>query len=83
MGKCKICGLKTHLSEDDIQKMIDEVISMKGIRLADEDVYKSRYDACMECDNLMYGSTCSQCGCIIQVRARLADGRCPKKKWNL
>ena len=81
MAKCKRCGLKTALSEDDIQKMIDEVTSMKGIRLADEDTYKARFDKCMECDSFMYDSTCAQCGCVMQVRARLSDGKCPKKKW--
>ena len=81
MAKCKRCGMKTVLSENDIQKMIDEVTSMKGIRLADEDTYKARFDTCMECESLMYGSTCAHCGCVMQVRARLSDGKCPKKKW--
>ncbi|MGN0108062.1 MAG: DUF6171 family protein [Hominilimicola sp.] len=81
MAKCKRCGMKTVLSEDDIQKMIDEVTSMKGVRLADSDTYKARFDVCADCESLMYGSTCAQCGCVMQVRARLLDGKCPKKKW--
>ena len=81
MEKCKRCGLKTVLSESDINKMVDEVMAMKGVRLADENVYLKRFEACEMCDKLMYGSTCAVCGCVMQVRARLADGRCPKKKW--
>lgn len=73
--------MKTVLSENDIQKMIDEVTSMKGIRLADENTYKARFSICSECESLMYGSTCAHCGCVMQVRARLYDGKCPKKKW--
>lgn len=81
MEKCKRCGLKTVLSENDIQKMVDEVTSMKGIRLADDDKYKARLNICIGCGSFLYGSTCNVCGCIVQVRALLLDGKCPKKKW--
>lgn len=81
MDKCKRCGLKTVLSENDIQKMIDEITNMKGIRLADKEVYTSRFNCCKSCENFMYGSTCAVCGCVMQVRSRLAEGKCPQKKW--
>ncbi len=54
---------------------------MKGVRLADENLFLKRFDVCSLCDKLMYGSTCAVCGCVMQVRARLSDGRCPEKKW--
>lgn len=79
--KCKRCGIKTVLSDEDIQKMADEVTSMKGLRLADEKTYTARIQACGECGYFLYGSTCGVCGCVMQVRARLAGGKCPKKKW--
>jgi hypothetical protein len=82
MAKCKRCGLKTVLSETDIQKMVDEITGMKGIRLVSEEIYGSRFEICKECDRFVYGSTCSVCGCVMQVRARLADGKCPQKKWS-
>lgn len=81
MEKCKRCGLKTVLSEEDIQKMVDDVTSMKGIRLVSEEVYNERFEICTDCEMFVYGSTCNSCGCVMQVRARLCDGRCPKKKW--
>lgn len=81
MQKCKRCNTKTVLTESDIQKMVDEVTGMKGIRVVDGDIYSARFNACLECDSFMYGSTCGVCGCVMQVRARLADGKCPKKKW--
>ena len=81
MEKCKRCGLKTVLQESDIQRMVDEVTSMKGVRLVDTDTYSERFNVCSECESLMYSSTCALCGCVMQVRARLADGKCPKKKW--
>ena len=82
MEKCKRCGLKTVLSEADIEKMVNEVKAMRGIRLADDKIYTERFSVCKACENFLYGSTCSVCGCVMQVRARLTDGRCPKKKWH-
>jgi hypothetical protein len=82
MSKCKRCEVKTVLSESDIMRMVDEVTAMKGIRLADEELYGARFGICSQCEYFMYGSTCAQCGCVMQVRARLSDGRCPKKKWQ-
>lgn len=61
--------------------MVSEVTGMKGVRTVTEDIYSARFDICRNCDSFMYGSTCGVCGCVMQVRARLADGRCPKKKW--
>lgn len=82
MAKCKRCGLKTVLNEEEINKMVEQVKSIKGIKLADENVYNSRIEICGECDKLEYGSTCMACGCVMQVRARLSDGKCPQKKWH-
>lgn len=81
MHKCKRCSVKTALSDSDIQKMVNEVTNMKGICLTDKDTYNSRFKICLDCDKFMYGSTCGVCGCVMQVRARLRDGKCPKKKW--
>lgn len=83
MAKCKRCGLKTVLNKDEIDKMVSEVKAMKGVILADEGIYQSRLDVCGECEKIEYGSTCMACGCVVQVRALLSDGRCPMKKWNI
>lgn len=81
---CRRCAAKTSLNGTDIEKMVKEVTSMKGIRLADNAEYERRMRICAECEKFEYGSTCTVCGCVMQVRARLADGRCPypkNKKW--
>ncbi len=78
---CKRCSVHTALTEKEISKMVNEVASMKGIRLADGDLYEKRFKVCSECGRLLYGSTCGVCGCVMQVRARLADGKCPQKRW--
>lgn len=81
MARCKRCDLKTTVSQEEIDKMVDEVKAMKGIRLVSEDKYKERFQTCMECEYFFYSSTCNVCGCVMQVRARLQEGKCPKKKW--
>jgi hypothetical protein len=81
---CKRCASKPKLTQEDIDKMVAQVTSMKGVRLADEGEYEARMRICAACDKFEYGSTCTVCGCVMQVRARLADGRCPypaNKKW--
>ncbi|MCH5213444.1 MAG: hypothetical protein J1G06_10560 [Oscillospiraceae bacterium] len=85
MAVCKRCGLKTVLSEEDIQKMVNNVRKMRGIRLVDDDEYNRRLEICRNCGKLEYGSTCALCGCVVQVRAMLQDGRCPypkKSRWQ-
>lgn len=84
MGKCKRCGIKTVLSEADIERMVGEVRAMRRIRLVDEDTYEKRLAVCRMCEKFEYGSTCALCGCVMQVRALLTDGRCPfprEPKW--
>lgn len=83
-ARCKRCENKTTLTDKDIKKMVNDVRNMKGIRLADAEEYKRRLDICSACEKFQYGSTCALCGCVMQVRAMLLDGRCPfpkKSKW--
>lgn len=85
MAVCKRCGLKTVLTEEDVNKAVEQVRSMKGIKLVGDDEYKRRLDICHECEKLEYGTTCMLCGCIVNVRAIMADGKCPypkKSKWR-
>lgn len=81
MKKCRRCAAKTVLSEAELNEAVEKVRNMKGIKLVDEETYSERFSYCASCDKLEYGSTCMLCGCLMQVRARLSDGRCPKKLW--
>lgn len=84
MAKCKRCGMKTALDAETIQKMVNDVAAMPGIRLVGEDVYQKRIAVCEGCEKFEYGSTCMLCGCVMQVRARLSGGKCPypgKSRW--
>lgn len=84
-GKCKRCAAKTALTAEQINKMVAQVTSMRGIRLADRAEYERRMAVCRGCESFFEGATCLMCGCVMQVRARLADSRCPAPgggKWK-
>ena len=81
MANDKRCGLKTRFFPKTIfKKWIEQVTSMKSVRLVSSDVYENRFDICQNCDDFMYGSTCGVCGCVMQVRARLSDGKLSEEK---
>lgn len=80
--KCKRCNMKTVLNSEEIEEAVNKIISTKGIKLVDEEVYLERISKCFNCEKFEYGSTCMLCGCLMQVRARLYDGKCPAKKWS-
>ncbi len=84
MAKCKRCEFKTQLSDTDIEKMVNDVRNMPKIRLVNDEEYERRLSVCKACEKFEYGSTCTLCGCVMQVRALLADGKCPypkNSKW--
>ena len=49
---------------------------------ADEDLEKSRYSICQDCPEFIkLTSQCKQCGCIMKVKVKLRNARCPLAKW--
>ncbi|MEC0128165.1 DUF6171 family protein [Paenibacillus pabuli] len=47
--------------------------------------YERRLSICSDCPGLQYGTTCRYCGCLVQVRAKLADSACPypyESRWT-
>lgn len=80
--KCKACSASVRLQDKDVQRMIDAIKKNKSFKLASEGIYNSRLEKCSECKYLEYDTTCTQCGCIVQVRALLKDKKCPMPgKW--
>lgn len=60
--------------------MIDEIIKSGNFKLVSNKVYNKRIAKCSECVYLDYNTNCTQCGCIVQVRALLEDKNCPCPK---
>ena len=78
--KCKRCLIRDMAEEDrkDLEKYIDAI---KPQDRAPEDLEEKRLDICRTCDSLE-DATCMACGCYVEFRAALRDGRCPRKKWK-
>ncbi len=72
---CKGCERDIRLSEERIRKMVDQMAGK--FACVSEAQYKLRLSACSSCDALLEGHTCKYCGCIVQVRAKLAERNCP------
>ena len=84
MIKCKACSASVMVSENDIDDMLNIIVSGNQFKLIDQETYKKRLYICFKCNYLEYGTTCLQCGCIVQIKAKLMESTCPypqKSKW--
>lgn len=81
---CKSCPDMVHVTEEEMEKEIRKV-KESGVPLADRDRYEKRLAACSSCEQLVYGTTCMSCGCLVRVRALNALRICPHvsgSKWQ-
>ncbi|MBB3109553.1 hypothetical protein FHS18_001616 [Paenibacillus phyllosphaerae] len=81
---CKGCSASVHVSEEQIDRMIERLSRHPDSCVADSQ-YEDRLAQCNGCDSLQYGTTCAHCGCFVRVRAKLAANRCPRPGgglWN-
>lgn len=76
---CRKCLLQD-LAEEE-QKDLKKYLSVikKQDRVSDEE-YEKRLNVCRECEKLTE-ATCQACGCYVEYRAVVKQGRCPDKKW--
>jgi hypothetical protein len=81
---CKGCLATVRLSPDEIKKLFGETLRVRDIKTVTEEEHQRRLAICKECASLQYGTTCSHCGCIVEIRAKLAASHCPypfNPKW--
>lgn len=78
--ECKACSASVRLSDEEISMAIDKLSHLKGIKFVSDDIYQSRLDKCNSCQYLEYGTTCLQCGCIVQIKAKMPESVCPYPK---
>jgi len=81
---CKGCSASVRLTKEEIDKIFGKMPGISRVKTADEDTYQKRLAVCAECSSLEYGTTCRHCGCIVQIKAKLASSVCPypgKPKW--
>lgn len=80
---CKGCGASVRLGDAEVHRILTEYFQGRPVSTVDDAEYERRLAICRACDSLQYGTTCRHCGCLIQVRAKLADRDCPglPAKW--
>jgi hypothetical protein len=74
---CKGCSTTVRLSPREAEAAFERLRLPPGTPLAAPVVYEQRMGVCAGCAELEYGTTCRQCGCLIQIRGRLAADGCP------
>lgn len=79
-GHCIRCLLKEYDEEAYVKKLLRVIKMMRPSEKAKEEVTLRRLNVCGECDYLDRG-TCRACGCYVELRAVMRDGRCPYKRW--
>jgi len=88
-GECKGCerSAALHLPEREVQRLLAGYLaSHPGERVADDGTYADRLAVCRACPDVQFGgTTCRHCGCLVAVRAKLADKACPStaSRWSL
>jgi hypothetical protein len=75
--ECKGCSATVRLSQEEIQRIFGETVKVKNVKLVTEQEYKSRLEKCGQCTYLELGTTCRLCGCLVQIKAKLAGAKCP------
>ncbi len=79
-SKCRGCLASVHVSEKEIDEAIFILSKNKNTKFVDDETYEFRLSQCKTCNFLEYETTCLKCGCIVQIRAKLADSSCPNTK---
>jgi hypothetical protein len=74
---CPGCGLSVRLAPGEVERIIAEYFRGRTPELVPADEAGLRLAICASCPDLLYGSTCRHCGCLVELRARLAGKACP------
>ncbi|WP_342553656.1 DUF6171 family protein [Paenibacillus sp. FSL R7-0652] len=74
---CKGCDSQydVHISDAKMARLVE--IASRSRATVENDEYERRLAICSACPDLQYGTTCRHCGCLVQVRAKIADSTYP------
>ncbi|MGC4033465.1 MAG: alpha-L-arabinofuranosidase C-terminal domain-containing protein [Tepidisphaeraceae bacterium] len=88
-SECKGChrSAALHVPEREVQRLLaDYLAGHPNERVTDDQTYATRLSECRVCPDVRYGgTTCRHCGCLVAVRAKLADKTCPAPaaRWTV
>jgi len=74
---CKGCGASVRLKQSELDRILADYLRENSAPLVSDATYADRLRVCRDCSQLQYGTTCSHCGCLVQVMAKLRDRHCP------
>jgi hypothetical protein len=80
---CDNCPESVHITDSQIDQQM-ELVRKSGVPITPEGRYNERLEICLSCEQLVYGTTCMSCGCLVKVRALNALRICPHPsgaKW--
>jgi hypothetical protein len=75
-SSCKGCRPEYKVTEAQIARILASPKFAAEFCVPDE-VYRARLELCQSCPKLQDGVTCSLCGCIMPVVAKLKARGCP------
>jgi hypothetical protein len=74
---CPACVLSVRLGEGEVERITAEYFRDRPLVLTGKSEQGRRLAICAACPDLAYGTTCRHCGCLVEVRARIAAKACP------
>lgn len=79
---CKKCLLAQAGLEDIRERVLRQAAAISEEHRASDEKYAERLSFCTDCESLINGM-CRECGCFVELRARLKESRCPAypAKW--
>jgi len=74
---CIGCTRIVRLAPGELDRILSDYRRANGGSLVDESVRQQRLAVCQACPDLLYGTTCRHCGCLVEVRASVGKNACP------
>ncbi|MEF3303125.1 DUF6171 family protein [Paenibacillus sp. GYB003] len=75
--ECKGCSASVHVAPEKMAGRFGETNRVRAAELATEAEYARRLAVCRGCESFQFGTTCRWCGCLMELKAKLAAARCP------
>ncbi len=76
-NECRSCLEPLRLSEEEMRQVFGSTLRVRDVKLADPETCRARLEACASCPALQAGTTCLHCGCVVSVKAKLLNAKCP------
>ena len=71
---------------DKLKKRYEETLTyLSNTALVPDHIAEERMNICKACPNLTEWNRCSECGCFMTLKTKLAVASCPlpEKKWDI